>query len=303
MQKNESYNQITFRGIRWLLLFVFYLQFLIPIVLDWKWKKFFAFPIPDYVQMTVIQVFAVLVPCLVFVYLNSASFFEVFKLKKISASYGVMCVLIGVTAQSVATILNVPVLMLISLKTGGIPEKVVQTPESIIGLLTGLVVVALLPAFFEELLMRGIVLSATEEKGYRASLIISGLYFAIIHNQIENFAGHFFLGFLLCYIVWMTQSVWGGIIAHFSFNAFGMIFDYLMNSTEEATASGDAFYWIVTAILSLLFFFFVSTINRKRIRRNKSHKLAVQLLFSILNFPVLLIVLGYILFQMVRFSF
>lgn len=304
MQDNgHQYNSITFRGVRWLLLFVFYLQFLVPLVLESKWYKLTDFPMPDYAAMIAIQLFAVAVPCIVFLYLNTANPYESLKLKGISISHGIMCGLIGITAQSVASLLNIPMLMYISSKTGGLPQTAVSTPLDSSQLVTGLIVVALLPALFEEFLMRGIVLTSTQTKGYRSSLIISGLYFALLHNQIENFAGHFFLGFLLCYIVWMTQSVAGGIIAHFSFNAFGMVLDYVTNSkgSENLILGSEVFYWGVTIVSVLLFFLFIGTINRRRLRRNKSHKLIRQLIFSILNLPIILVVLGYILFQFVRY--
>ena len=101
----------------------------------------------------------------------------------------------------------------------------------------------------------------------------------------------------------MTQSVAGGIIAHFSFNAFGMVLDYVTNSkgSENLILGSEVFYWGVTVVSVLLFFLFIGTINRRRLRRNKSHKLIRQLIFSILNLPIILVVLGYILFQFVRY--
>jgi len=151
--------------------------------------------------------------------------------------------------------------------------------------------------------MRGIVLTTTQGKGYRASLFIGGLYFALLHNQIENIAGHFFIGVVLCYVVWMTQSILGGIITHFSFNSVGVLLAYLTNTKAENIPwlASDGFYLGVTIASFILFFLFIGTINRKRIKRGKSRHLARQLLFSIFNFPIILILLGYIMFQLARY--
>ena len=177
---------------------------------------------------------------------------------------GIMCAILGITAQSLASVLNVPVLFIFNKISG---RAAVTAPVNITQLLWGFLLVSMLPAIFEELLMRGIVLSATQENGYRASLIIGGLYFALIHNQAESIVGHFFLGFLLCYIVWMTQSIWGGVIAHFSFNAFGMTLDYIIKTKSEHWLGADFFHHTVTVVSIILFFLFWGTINRKRIRR------------------------------------
>jgi membrane protease YdiL (CAAX protease family) len=301
--QQKQYDEITYKGIRWLLLFVFYLQFLIPVLLELKWDKYTDVPVPEFLLVMSIQLFAVFVPCVVFIYLNNASVKESFKLKNITLLQGVMCAFIGITAQSVASILNVPALIFIKSKTGQFPSSTVPAPQNVGQLLLFLITVAMVPAIFEELLMRGIVLTATQNKGYRASLFIGGLYFALLHNQIESIAGHFFLGVLLCYIVWMTQSVFGGIIAHFCFNSSGMLLHYL--TTVKGTAIpwlvSNGFYMGITIASAVLFFLFLGTINRKRVKRNKSQRLKLQLIFSVINFPVMLIVLGYIMFQLVRY--
>lgn len=297
----RQYNKITLKGARWLLLFVFYLQFLIPVLLEAKWSKYMQEPVPDYLVMLVIQLFAVFVPSIVFIYLNGANYGETLKLSRLTLPQGIMCAILGITAQSLASVLNVPVLFYIQQKSGMLPGAAVTAPVNITQLLWGFLFVALLPAIFEELLMRGIVLSATQENGYRASLIIGGLYFALIHNQAESIVGHFFLGFLLCYIVWMTQSIWGGVIAHFSFNAFGMTLDYIIKTKSEHWLGADFFHHTVTVVSIILFFLFWGTINRKRIRRYKSRHLVRQLIFSVFNFPMILVVLGYIMFQLIRY--
>ncbi len=179
----------------------------------------------------------------------------------------------------------------------------IPAPENINRLLFLLVTAALLPAIFEELLMRGILLTATMGNGYRASLFIGGLYFALLHNQVESLAGHFFLGAVLCYIVWMTQSIFGGVIAHFCFNSFGLLLHYLtaVKSADAPILGSNGFYLGVMALSFVLFFLFIGTISRKRVKRNKSKHLIRQMILSVISFPIALIVIGYIMFQFVRF--
>ncbi|MDR0406209.1 MAG: CPBP family intramembrane metalloprotease [Clostridiales bacterium] len=299
----ESPAGVTFRGVKWLLLFVFYLQFLVPVFLEWCWSKVSAQPLPEEVYMIAVQLFAVALPCAVFLYLYSAKPPETLGLRKITAEQGVVCVLLGAAAQPLASLLNIPALLYIGAKTGGLPEAAVGTPQNAAQLAIALAVVALLPAIFEELLMRGIVLTATRNNGYRASLLIGGLYFALLHNQAENIAGHLFLGILLCYLVWMTRSVFAGMLAHFSFNAFGMLLDYAVSVKSSAYPflGGGVFQWSVTAVCAVLFFLLSGTVHRKRIKRNRSRALPLQMIRSLANFPVLLMIGGYILFQYVRY--
>jgi membrane protease YdiL (CAAX protease family) len=303
MENSARFGRVTFRGVRWLLLFVFFLQFLIPYILEIKWPTLFGTDLPETVSILSIQVFAVAIPCIVFLYLNSADYKETLKLKPLNLGRAIMCALIGMTAQSVASVLNIPMLVFVLSRHGSLPELVMDTPQSLWQLLWGALFVAFIPSVFEELLMRGIVLTATQSKGYRASLLIGGLYFALLHNQYESIVGHFFLGFVLCYVVWMTESVVGGIIAHFFFNLSGMVYGYWVNVVSKTSpcVGTEWFHWTVTGVCILLFFLFFGTINRKRVRRNKSRRIALQILGSVFNLPVILIVLGYILFQVARY--
>lgn len=301
---NETrYNRVTFRGVRWLLLFVFFLQFLIPYILKLKWPTLFGTELPETMHILSIQIFAVAIPCIVFLYLNSADVKETLKLRPLNLSRGIMCALIGLTAQSVASVLNIPMLAFVLSRHGNLPALVMDTPKTLDQLWWGIIFVALIPAVFEEFLMRGIVLSATQPKGYRASLLIGGLYFALLHNQYESIVGHFFLGFVLCYVVWMTESIYGGIITHFFFNLSGMLYGYWVYSVVELRpwVGTEWFHWLVTGISVLLFFLFFGTINRRRVRRNKSPRLFWQMTCSVFNLPVILTILGYILFQIARY--
>ena len=302
-QNKTIYNSVTVRGIRWLLLFVFFLKFLVPTLLEMKWESFFGTPFPDYISILSIQILAVAIPGVVFLYLSTANFKETLKLKPLNFGRGLMCFLIGLTAQSLASVLNVPMLMYVAAKHGELPALAMGTPQTYGELLWGIVFIAFIPAIFEELLMRGIVLSGTQPKGYRASLIIGGLYFALLHNQYENIAGHFFLGFLLCYIVWMTESVYGGIIAHFAFNLSGMLHSFWVNAVADSMpwAASERFHIIITVVSVLLFFLFLGTINRKRVKRNRSAMLWWQIIRAVLNLPVIIIILGYLLFQAVKY--
>ena len=201
---------------------MFFLQFLIPNFLGTN----------QHTIIFVTEIFAILIPCAVFLYLNYIDFSAVPKilsLKTISVKEIILCVFIGITAQFAISLLNVPALWFIDYHLGWLPDEAVSTPISFQEFLLSLATISLIPAVCEEILMRGIVLTATKPFGYRASLLIGGLYFALLHNQIENFLGHFFLGILLCYLVWITGSIFGGIIVHFFVNAFGMGYYYFID--------------------------------------------------------------------------
>lgn len=274
----------------WLLLFVFYLQFITGEVLNMLWQKYFGTDVPRLVALAGIQIFAVALPCLVFIFLKNVKFGDVIKHRKLDVVTVFMCILTGAAAQPIAALLNSPVTLHMNQQA----SAVVGTPSGALSVILTLLVVAVMPAIFEEVLMRGIILCGTERYGYRASLLISGLWFAILHNNPSNFFGMLFLGAVTCYAVWMTQSVYCGMIIHFSFNACGMIMQ--MTQFPKGTLSSV----LLLVVAAVIFFPSVSALNRKLVRRYKTRGLVKQLLSAIFNFPMIVILLGYAMFYFTK---
>jgi membrane protease YdiL (CAAX protease family) len=88
-----------------------------------------------------------------------------------------------------------------------------------------LVVVALLPAIFEELAFRGILQPLLIKLAGRAwlGILITSLIFSFIHFQFYGFLPRVLLGLLFGFIVWKTGSLWPAILAHFVNNAFAAL--------------------------------------------------------------------------------
>ena len=209
---------------------------------------------------------------------------DVIKHRKLYGITGLMCIVVGITAQPIGAILNTP------LTVHTAEGTVINTPQTPFSFILSLIVIAVLPAIFEEILMRGIVLHATEKYGYRSSLFISALWFAILHNNLSNIPAMLFLGFISCYAVWMTQSVYAGMLIHFSFNATGLVFQ-TTGFPESNTVA------VIILILSILLFVpALSSLNRKLVRRYKTHGLFKQIFFAIFNFPMIIILLGFVMF-------
>lgn len=77
-----------------------------------------------------------------------------------------------------------------------------------------LITVAILPALFEELFFRKILISRISENAVKAS-IFSGLCFALFHLSITQFLYQFIYGFFLSLLAVKTKSVVYSVIAHF----------------------------------------------------------------------------------------
>ena len=99
------------------------------------------------------------------------------------------------------------------------------------GLITNLVVIALIAAVGEELTFRGVIQQFLTKvcKNAHVAIILSAAIFSAIHFQFYGFLPRMVLGIFLGYFFYMTKSLWTSILMHFANNAFAVIAYYLNN--------------------------------------------------------------------------
>lgn len=95
-------------------------------------------------------------------------------------------------------------------------ERVLSSSQ---GIGINLVLLALTPALFEELMFRGYFQRQTERAtGPGWGVFLSGFIFGAYHLRVSQVFALALLGCFIAYIVWRTRSVWAGIIVHFAYN-------------------------------------------------------------------------------------
>lgn len=215
-----------------LLFFVFVMLFLIfQIILT----LLTAIKGPDFVDQNIYEVLLVnqyvliLIPVIVFMLLQGHSFKEVFRLNNPGFLPSCLIIACSVPAYFVASFINTLVAYLLQF-VGNLPTQPIPVPQNPMELLTGILVVAVSPAICEELLHRGILLKAYENRGTVKAIFITSILFGFFHFDITNFFGPIFLGILIGYYVIRTNSIFAGMLAHFANNAIAELLQYLVRN-------------------------------------------------------------------------
>lgn len=92
------------------------------------------------------------------------------------------------------------------------------------GIIWSLFIIALVPAFCEEILFRGFIQRGMERLGAGWSIFLSGLLFGLFHFDFQRFAAQALIGFIAAYAVYRTGSIFNGMILHFMNNALLTLF-------------------------------------------------------------------------------
>jgi membrane protease YdiL (CAAX protease family) len=134
------------------------------------------------------------------------------------------------------------------IETPVFPSYMEDTPVS---LFLNVLVFAMLPAIFEEMVFRGYFLKMLRAYGDGFAIGISALLFALLHGNILQIPFTFIVGIACGYLVVRTGYVWPAIALHFLTNFMATILDYI---TSFVTPIDQAQQVIVTtyAIIGML---------------------------------------------------
>ena len=141
-----------------------------------------------------------------------------------------------------------------------------------------LLILAVCPGIFEELSTRFILLNNYRHKPYYIACILSGLFFGMLHLNINQFIYAFVLGAVFAFVVQITESIYTSMLMHTLLNTTTFSLSYFLSSSlaegtlaEVANATPDLNDLIallgvnaITVPLAIFILIFLINYNGKR---------------------------------------
>lgn len=132
-----------------------------------------------------------------------------------------------------------------------------STPHSLRAFLGMALTTAVLPAVFEELLFRGVILQSLRRFGDLFALCVSSVIFSLLHRNLVQLPNALLTGMVLGYIVLRTRSVWASIFCHFVNNLFPVILQtlspYLSDGAFNLLFLGLNFLYVLLGLGGLVY--------------------------------------------------
>ncbi|HMO62001.1 MAG TPA: type II CAAX endopeptidase family protein [Ferruginibacter sp.] len=137
--------------------------------------------------------------------------------------------------------------------------------------IVAVIVIALLPAVFEEVLFRGAMQSLFSRWTRMPvfSIVLTAIIFSAVHGSYLGFLSRFALGFVLGWMYYRSGNIWLNIIAHFVNNALAVTALYMYTKPGEkvdpSKIDESSPLWLVAlaaAALVFLFFLFEKIIQK-----------------------------------------
>lgn len=154
------------------------------------------------------------------------------------------------------------------------------------GIVTMLISHALAPAIFEELLFRYIPMKLISPYSKRLCVLLSALYFALIHTNLFQMPYAFAAGVIFMIIDLALDSVWPSVILHFINNAFSVVWmKYCVNEINMSIFIGIL---VALSVISMVFVL----VNRKKYITSVRSALDIGAGLAMTNAPVALVVIS-----------
>ena len=140
--------------------------------------------------------------------------------------------------------------------TGGLPN------DTFGWFFINVLISAVLPAIFEELVFRSIIFKGLQNLGFWFAAGISSVMFMFVHMSLGSIVYPIIMGIIFCLVVKKTGSVIYSMIIHFCNNFIVLLVEYISNSVGNSILPEINVWWqymlsVVVAVLAFAVVWFI----------------------------------------------
>ncbi|MGG7179444.1 CPBP family intramembrane glutamic endopeptidase [Clostridium paraputrificum] len=254
-----------------------------------------------------------LLPAIIYIIITKSNIKETFRLNRLHFKDILLIIVISLISYPLMGCFSAITSLFFENNIGNFIGSISSTPYIVL-----LLLIAVMPAITEEVTLRGIVLSGYNNQSKFKAALMTGILFGIFHLDGQQFLYAAVLGFILAYIVRVTNSIFSSMLMHFIINGTSItISKFLLDSSESMVQAADELnlmnlsfdnklmimssYIIIGIALGGLVFKLIKVLEKWNIERNPQLRIEEQALIAnkenIINIPFILIVVVYLLFM------
>ena len=175
----------------------------------------------------------ILLPFLIWCILAKKNLFQEIRFKKTKPISIFFAFLIAIFSYPVVIFLNLVSMLFVENAVAEVMPSVLS-----MGLIPSLFFMAVLPAFVEETIFRGMLYNTYSKYRPVAGVILSAVLFGLMHMNFNQMPYAIYLGIIMAIMMEVCDSIIVPMVVHFTMNASSTILSFL--SSELLQASGEA---------------------------------------------------------------
>lgn len=179
----------------------------------------------------------ILIPALIYCLVKKISVRELIPFKKMKFSVWILVIVCTYLMYPLLIVLNAVTLFFVESGTVELVDMV--TDES---LFIAALLMAVMPAFCEEFVFRGILFGTYKRSKMLPAIFLSAFLFGCMHMNFNQFLYAFALGIYMAFLVEATGSILSSMLAHFVINFTSVLMSYALPALQGVmnSASGAA---------------------------------------------------------------
>ena len=191
--------------------------------LAWKYAIPVAAEIISSVTYDIVYLSMFMVPAAVFKVLNRGKKLEPMRLGIRFDSIGETLAMIvgGITCAFAFAYFNSMIVGDVAQSETFFNEPIVYTSD--LTLILQFITIGIVPAFCEEFLFRGIILSNLMPYGKSTAIMVSSVLFGLMHGNFYQFLYTTVAGIILGYLYVKTESIWASTLMHMANNSISIL--------------------------------------------------------------------------------
>ena len=163
-----------------------------------------------------------------------------------------------------------------------------------------------IPALVEEITYRGIILGTLRPYGDKFAIIISAVFFALLHRNMAQFPNALLLGLALGYFMVKTNSIWTTMILHATNNLLVLILSTVIENMDVVGALVTQGLWmlcyVVFGVFALIYFFGIRKLDMSLNRSACPVRQGALYRRFFVSFPVILLLVLFVWIIFINFS-
>lgn len=288
MEKRYKIKENNLKRGLWLLFAVLVLLTGVKIVF-----RIFDFNLGDKKNLVliVLQILCLYIPSLVYVKVYRLNKKETMKRRHFKMKHLPFIIVFSVAISLTAAILN-SLLYSLDITKSFVQTVSANADSSLIGILA----IAIIPAFFEEFLFRGVFQNEMQNGKVWNVMLVSGMVFALFHISLDNFFGPLLAGIGYAFLVIVFNSVYPAVLAHIINNLFFIFAAFIGKNISNATGGTlvdflAIVFYLVIIIITLKLIENVIKDNSKRFA-GRTDSIFVELFKSVAFWLIIIVIIG-----------
>ena len=159
---------------------------------------------------------------------SGKKFGETIRLHKLSPLTIFLLIIMGIFLIPVVSFINALSMMFATNLVGDTIDTL-----SDYGFLFSLFAIAVVPAFVEEVVYRGIFANTYMKRSYIKGALLSAFLFGIMHMNFNQFSYAFFIGIVFAFVMEITGSILSSIILHFMINGSSIVSYFIVTKVQD----------------------------------------------------------------------